>query len=113
MLAPALFAICVNDVIRFCNSTGLGIILVYADDILLVARSVYNLQQLFNVVQTELKWLNLKLNAAKSCWIRIGPRYDKPTVDIMTFDWEVIPIAHYLEVYMKCFCRFQCSFANS
>jgi hypothetical protein len=116
VLAPARFAICVNDVIRLCNSTGLGIILVYADDILLVARSVYNLQQLFNVVQTELKWLNLELNAAKSCWIRIGPRYDKPTVDIMTFDGKVIPMVHelrYLGIYMKSFCRFQCSFAHA
>jgi hypothetical protein len=116
VLAPILFAICINDVIRLCNSTGLGIILVYADDILLLTRTLHNLQRLFDVVQTELDWLNLELNASKSCWMRIGPRYDKACANIKTFDGKVIPRVseiRYLGIYMQSCCRFKCSYAHA
>ena len=39
--------------------TGHGHVIVYADDILLISRSVTGLQALFNAAQLELAWLNL------------------------------------------------------
>ena len=53
VLAPALFALIINDLIISCNRSDLGIILVYADDILLIARTRRNLQELFVLVQMD------------------------------------------------------------
>jgi len=49
-------------------------ILQYADDILLIAPSVTSLQQLLNICEQELEWLDMSVNAKKSKCIRIGPR---------------------------------------
>jgi hypothetical protein len=37
----------INDLIGFCNAGDMGEILVYVDDILLIAKSRHNLQDLF------------------------------------------------------------------
>ena len=47
-------------------------ILLYADDILLVAPSVTALQQLLLLCEQELMWLDMSLNVKKSVCIRIG-----------------------------------------
>ena len=74
-LAPALFAVCINNVSIHCGAPGVGFILVYADDILLISRSVSHLQRLVNIVCKELHDLNLHVNVAKSFCIRVGKRY--------------------------------------
>jgi hypothetical protein len=57
VLAPALFAVSIDCVIKKCNASGLGNIVVHADDILFIARSCSNLQKLHDNVQNELVYL--------------------------------------------------------
>ena len=82
ILSPILFSIYINDVImkleksnKRChiNNTFLGCIL-YADDILLISPSITGMQDMLDICQTEMKWLNMKINAAKSATIRFGSR---------------------------------------
>ena len=56
--------------------TPSSFIILYADDILLIAPSVTELQSLFYACEKELKWLDMKINVKKSCCIRIGQIYD-------------------------------------
>jgi hypothetical protein len=112
VLAPFLFALLINDVIVKCNQTNLGLILIYADDILLVSRGCYNLQRLFDIVQDELLFINLELNASKCVNLRIGPRADKPCAPLMTRDGAVVKTVDnlkYLGVVLTSSVRFNCS----
>jgi hypothetical protein len=74
-LAPALFGMCINDVLIKVGKTGRGYILVYADDILLISRSLFNLQWLINIVELELLGLDLHLNIGKCVCLRVGERF--------------------------------------
>ena len=53
--------------------TGASIIL-YADDILLIAPSVTGLEQVLRVCKIELLWLDMLINVNESSCLRIGPR---------------------------------------
>jgi hypothetical protein len=84
VLAPALFSVLINDVLVSCNAKHLGAIFGYADDILIVTKSLATLQFLFDAVQTELDRCNLSLNVSKCCAMRIGPRFDVACANIVT-----------------------------
>ena len=49
-------------------------IILYADDILLLAPTVSSLQQLLHIRETELMWLDMSINVKKSSCLRVGPR---------------------------------------
>jgi len=51
-------------------------VVLYADDILLIAPSVSELQELFDACAIELSWLDMNINEKKYCCIRVGPRCD-------------------------------------
>ena len=57
VLAPFLFSVYINDVIKDCLSYQLGEILIYADDIL-IARSVTSLQKIIDIVVYQLQLLD-------------------------------------------------------
>jgi hypothetical protein len=112
VLAPMLFALFINDVIIKCNLTNFGLILIYADDILLISRGCYNLQRLFDIVQYELLHINLELNSSKCVYMRIGPRADKPCAPLMTLDGVVVKKVDklkYLGVVLVSSHSFKCS----
>jgi len=50
-------------------------IFLYADDILLVAPSVTSLQRILSICETELEWLDMRVNPKKSSCIRFGARF--------------------------------------
>lgn len=103
VLAPALFALLINDLIVLCNNSDLGIVLVYADDILLIARTRRNLQEMFVLVQRELAWLNLCLNVDKCCCMRVGPRHNASFTPIVCLDGRHISLVkeiRYLGIFM-------------
>ena len=54
VLAPALFAVYVNDLVGSCRKNAYGHLIMYADDILLISRSVIGLQSLFDAVEIEI-----------------------------------------------------------
>ena len=79
VLSPYLFALCIDSVFdkvqryKFgCNLKCFCLsIILYADDILLMAPTVFSLQQLLHICKSELAWLDLSINVKKivsSCW---------------------------------------------
>lgn len=116
VLAPFLFAIFLDDCIKRCNKLSIGIVLVYADDILLLARTRSCLQRLFSVVEDEVIWRNLELNLEKCCALRIGPRHNARCVEIesictKTLTW--VSELRYLGVVLVAGVRFRCSLAGA
>jgi hypothetical protein len=53
-LAPALFTLCMDEVILCCMARKIGHIIAYADDVILIARSVTALQELLLIVENSL-----------------------------------------------------------
>jgi len=73
------------------NRIGTFIIL-YADDLLLLARSVTALQKLLWACEQEFESIDMAINVKKSSCLRIGARRDKLCSSIHTlngreFDW--------------------------
>ena len=62
VLSPFLFAIYVNDVGSGCNFDSNVAVILYADDILLIAQSVTMLQTVLNRCENELYWLDMNIN---------------------------------------------------
>ena len=116
VLSPYLFAIYVNDISsEFCLLPS-SFVLLYADDILLIAPSVSELQRLFNSCEQELKWLDMIINVKKSCCIRIGPRCDIKCASISTSSGHKLPWVNeirYLGTYITQSRHFKCSLSHS
>ena len=51
-----------------------NLVIIYADDILLLAQSLRELQIMVANCERELIWLDMCINVKKSCCMRIGPR---------------------------------------
>ena len=77
VLSPILFTIYVDDIGKLCDPKYECFVLLYADDILLISALVKSLQNLLFACEKELNYLDMLINSKKSCYIRIGPRYDK------------------------------------
>jgi len=91
-------------------------ILLYADDIVLLAPSVHSLQLLLHTCEDELSSLDMRLNIKKSVCIRIGPRYKADCCNLVTSDnCELLwcNSIRYLGVYMTSSAVLTCSFSNS
>jgi Reverse transcriptase (RNA-dependent DNA polymerase) len=124
VLSAYLFAIYVNDIIDVVQRSGYGCnikfvpvcIVLFADDIILIAPSIESLQQMIYLCECELALLDMALNAKKTVCIRIGPRFDKPCVPLCTLDghdlsW--VKTCRYLGVYFLSSRNFKCSLENA
>jgi len=60
-------------------------VLLYADDILLIAPSVSSVNKLLHICEQELTLLDMAINAKKSACVRIGARFRHHCFD---FRWE-------------------------
>jgi len=76
VLSPSLFAIYLNDIISLLPLTQRYCVILYADDILIIAPSVSELQNIVNICEHELNRLDMILNVKKYCCVRIGQRHD-------------------------------------
>jgi len=84
VLSPFLFAIYLDDIFDYrCNSMS-RLIILYADDILLLTHSVSELQLLLTACEQELLWLDMSINCKKSCCMRIDPRFNVKCNNITT-----------------------------
>ena len=121
VLSPYLFALYINDIIRGVEEQNVGCtigfapicIILYADDILLLAPSVNALQLLLHTCEVELRKLDLYINSAKSVCIRIGRRFCNSCQNLVTTDGHLLIWAdsiRYLGVYILAARSFQCSF---
>ena len=65
VLVPFLFAIFLDELSDKCNLARNRFIVVYADDILLTSPSVLNLENLINLCERDLNWLDMAINYKK------------------------------------------------
>ena len=83
ILSPLLFTIFVDIVLQTLDQSMLGCYInfecknsfMYADDIILLANTVTDLQLLLNLCGDIFSKLDLPINVSKSHCLRIGPRY--------------------------------------
>jgi hypothetical protein len=121
VLSPLLFAIYIDDMVAKVTNANIGCfinlacvsIILYADDIVLIAPTISGLQRLFTVCENELVLLDLQLNVNKSMCIRFGPRFDHECAEITsmhggTIQW--VRRCRYLGVYLTSARTFKCSF---
>ena len=91
VLSPTLFAVYINDIVSRLPFSVNSFIVLYADDILLMAPSVTELQRMLTLCETELTWLDMTINVKKSSCIRIGPRYSARCVCLKTASGITLP----------------------
>jgi hypothetical protein len=125
VLSLYFFALYIDDIVDKVNKHyNLGCyikgfcvsILLYADDIIIIAPTVTSLQKLFNIVETELARLDMKINASKSNCIRIGPRHNVKCVEITTSDGDAIQWSEeirYLGAFIVSANIFHCSHSSA
>ena len=85
----------------------------YADDILLITRSVQCSQVLVDLVCAHLSRLDLSLNLRKSVCLRIGPRSAIDCANIRTSNGgnlEWVNEIRYLGIFFKSGCTLRCCF---
>ena len=117
-MSPILFAVYIDGLVKkVCGKSGsiLSVIL-YADDILLLTPTIYLLQQLLRLCETELIWLDMLINAKKSCCMRIGPRFNVHCEPILTMSGDQLPWVNelrYLGVFIVSSRHFKCSLAHA
>jgi len=124
VLSPVLFAIFIDNIICTVKDTNVGCyissvfcsIFLYADDILLVAPTITALQIILNACETELKYLDMRVNVKKSACIWFGPRYDAQCSEIVSsFGGPIrwVDSCRYLGVYFVSGKTFKCCFNDA
>ena len=116
VLSPTLFSIYINDIVSRLPLMQCWSIILYADDILLIATSITQLQRLLYSCEKELNILDMTINVNKSRCLRIGPRHAASCVCLKTTDGLLIPWVdeiRYLGVYIVRSAIFKCSLAHA
>jgi hypothetical protein len=83
VLSPFLFSVYIDILITKLRNSGLGLYLhrsfigciLYADDVMLLACSLTEMQRMLNICSDVIGSLDMKFNAGKSFAIRFGKRY--------------------------------------
>ena len=124
VLSPYLFALFIDDVIdnlkllpygcfvRFVNFN----ILMYADDIIMVAPTISALQLLVAEGEQALNCLDMTINVKKCACMRIGRRHNVACLPILLSDGQLIQWTNsitYLGVTIVSATSFSCSFKES
>jgi len=86
VLAPSLFALYVDKMLVKLHKSGLGChiknfcfnSIMYANDVLLLAISVADLQEIINLCLSELSLCHLTVNPSKSTCMGLGSQHDIP-----------------------------------
>ena len=123
VLSPYLFALYIDSVVDKVRSTNVGCtvngaclsILLYANDIILLAPTVMALQQLVMACEDELSWLDMHINVNKTFCIRIGPKYRVDPAKIVTrsgLEIEWADTIRYLGIYLRRHSVFMCCLDN-
>ena len=90
-LGSVLSPFLLDDIPVFRSLILRSFVVMYADDILLIAPSVSDLQRLFQACECELNNLDMCINVKKSCCIRIGPQNDFGCANIITSTGLTLP----------------------
>jgi len=109
VLSPYLFAVYINDVDLSCIGCH---VIMYADDIILIASSITELENLLHKCEHELQWLDMSINFKKSCCLRIGQRFNVKCASITSLNGQSLPWVNemkYLGVHVVSSKSFKCS----
>jgi hypothetical protein len=123
VLSPFLFAVFIDGIVRNVISSRLGChiglscvsVILYADDIILLAPSVQTLQRLIDICEIELNYLDMRINSKKSVCLRIGPRFHTPCEKLTTKSGQTIEWAstcRYLGIVFRNARQFKIMFDN-
>jgi len=85
VLSPFLFAIYVDDLCALCKPGSNLYIIVYADDILLLAPTVTALEKLLHECECEVISLDMLINCKKSFCLRVGQRCDAVCANVVNY----------------------------
>jgi len=110
-LSP-LFAVYLDDLSKLCDSDSSSYIILYADDILLIAPSLSKLECVLHACERKLTRLDMAINCKKSCCLRVGSRCDAVCGNIVSASGQVIAWVtemRYLGVYVTQSRTFKCS----
>ena len=112
VLSPVLFAIYIDDVSKCSKFYRHSYVILYADDILLLAPTVTLLDRLLATCEAELTYLDMAINSKKSCCLRVGSRCDRPCKNLCTSGGHLIPWVgemRYLGLFIVRSHTFRCS----
>ena len=112
VLSPVLFAVYIDDICKLSNVIQGTTVVLYADDILLIASSVSVLQKLLLACEKELDAIDMAINVKKSCCMRVGPRHKIMCAEITTSDgdnFQWVNEIRYLGIFIVCHVSFRCS----
>jgi hypothetical protein len=123
ILSPKFFALYIDGVVKRINEQKIGCymrylcvnILLYADDILILAPTVECLQKLFLICETELNNLGMNINEKKTVCLRVGPDYQAICANLVTRNGkklEWVSQVRYLGVFIVSSFKFKCCFHN-
>jgi Reverse transcriptase (RNA-dependent DNA polymerase) len=117
-LSPVLFSIYVDRILivlkRYgCELHGLSCsAIMYADDLVLIAPTINELQRMIHACCDELALLDLRINVRKSAGLRIG-KHSRKTCCYIRANSNVIEWVNeckYLGIYIKNSSKFSCNF---
>jgi len=95
---PFIWTIYLNLTLSFLDLVWYYMLIFYLQPHLLV-----NYRECYTIVKCELDWIDMCINAKKSCCIRIGPRYDFKCANITTkFGCQFVGQRNSLPWYLHC-----------
>ena len=118
VLSPALFTVYVDDLLIKLNKCGCSMFglsvgaLMYADDIILLAPSINELQKMLLICCEELALLDLQLNLDKSVALRMGKGWKLNCCSLVADKTEIkwVTETRYLGLYLMSGPKFSCNF---
>ena len=116
ILSPTFYCIYVDELVDILIASGVGCylsnlflsILLYADDMALIAPSLRGLQKLLSVTEEYCKAWDIMLNAKKSKNMFFGKKYDLAPLQLDGKNIEWVDSWPYLGVTLKSHSRFNC-----
>ena len=88
--------------------------IMYADDLVLIAPTIVELQRMINLCSEELTLIDLNINVTKSACLRIGKNYNKTCkkLNVINNDIEWVGETKYLGIYITSSTKFVCNFSQ-
>ena len=116
ILSPVFYCIYVDDLVEILSLVGIGChlkgvflsILLYADDMALMAPSLKGLQTLLSTTEAYCKKWDILLNAKKSKNLCFGKKHSLPLLQLDGNDIEWVASWPYLGVVIKSHSTFNC-----
>ena len=110
------FALYLDDLTTTCLSIPGVCVILYANDILLIAPSVCDLDALVRMCEFELDKLDMIVNTRKLCCLQIGPRNNASCLPVSLSAGTVISLVNemrYLGIFIVRSRKFKCSLEHA